>query len=496
MQKNSIFNQRRSGVLLHPTSLPSSYASGDIGHSAYRFVDFLEASGCSIWQMLPLGPTHVDGSPYQCLSVHAGNPLLISLDWLVDKAWLDLKTIDANDDEVKFRFKCLNAAHEVFLKAEDKTWLNKLDAFKSQHKSWLDDYALFMAIKRAHTGKAWNEWPDSLRDRKASALKKAKQEYQNAISQIEFEQFIFFTQWQELRSYANSKHVKLFGDIPIFVSFDSADVWAHRENFLISKSGDAKYVAGVPPDAFSDEGQRWGNPLYDWKYLKKTNFAWWIERFRTQIECFDLMRIDHFRGFEACWQIPADEETAINGEWVKTPGAELLTTLAEAFKQLPLVAEDLGLITEEVHALRKAFSLPGMKVLQFAFDGDPRNIYLPHHHEESAVVYTGTHDNDTTLGWYQNINPVAREYLHDYFGIDQTSYLDMPWALNRMALSSVAQIAIIPMQDLLSLGAEHRMNTPGTTDGNWQWRFEWHQVWPSLTTDLRKLNRIYNRIAD
>jgi len=492
-KKNTLLDQRRAGILLHPTSLPGPYASGDIGHSAYRFIEFLANSGCTVWQMLPLGPTHSDDSPYQCLSVHAGNPLLISLDWLVEKGWLDLDKISAEKNSKKFRLKCLNEAHRNFITDSNKLWQKEFDAFKRLHKEWLDDYTLFIAIKRSQHGKSWNEWPEELTQRNKQALKLARNEYAESISQIEFEQFVFFTQWHELKEYAHQHNVKLFGDMPIFVSYDSADVWAQRENFLLNKKGEALFVAGVPPDAFSDEGQRWGNPLYDWQYMQSSKFDWWKQRFETQLELFDLIRIDHFRGFEACWQIAADEETAINGEWVKTPGQSLLKELFKTFKSLPLVAEDLGLITEEVQKLRKEFSLPGMKILQFAFDGDARNQYLPHNHEASSVVYTGTHDNDTSLGWYQSLNESARRQLHEYLGVQEFSQLDMPWVFNRLALASVANLAILPMQDILSLDSSHRMNVPGTTEDNWQWRFEWQQVWPSLSADLKKLISLYDR---
>jgi 4-alpha-glucanotransferase len=490
---NDILNQRRAGILLHPTSLPGPYSSGDIGHSAYRFIEFLADSHCTVWQMLPLSPTHADGSPYQSLSVHAGNPLLISLDWLVDKSWLNLKKIKHFKDSKKFRLKCLNEAHKFFLKDNNKAWHRKLAEFKQQQKNWLDDYTLFIAIKRSQKGKSWNEWPKNLAQRNLQALSGARKEYAESISQIEFEQFVFFTQWHELKDYAHQHNVKLFGDMPIFVSFDSADVWSQRENFLLNKKGEALFVAGVPPDAFSEEGQRWGNPLYDWKYMQKNNFDWWKQRFETQLELFDLIRIDHFRGFEACWQIAAEEETAINGEWVITPGQALLKELFKSFKSLPLVAEDLGLITEEVTKLRKDFSLPGMKILQFAFDGDPANQYLPHYHESSSVVYTGTHDNDTSLGWYQSLNDSARLQLHEYLGLHEFDQLDMPWVFNRMALASVANLAILPMQDILSLDSSHRMNMPGTTVDNWQWRFEWEQMWSDLSADLKKLINLYDR---
>ncbi|MCW9012856.1 MAG: 4-alpha-glucanotransferase [Gammaproteobacteria bacterium] len=489
-----ILNKRRAGLLLHPTSLPGPYANGDIGSSAYRFVDFLVSSGCTVWQMLPLGSTHSDASPYQCLSVHAGNPKLISLDWLVEQGWLDFAKVHEPQDFSSYRIKSLHIAYQTFVEKNDAHWHKKLHEFITEHKHWLNDYALFVAIKEAHHGASWNDWPDALANRETKALNKVGKQYADQIAQIQFEQFVFFTQWHELKNYAHEQGVYLFGDIPMFVAYDSADVWACRENFLLDENGEANYVAGVPPDAFSDEGQRWGNPLYDWQYMQSKKFNWWIQRFVTQLELFDLMRIDHFRGFEAFWQIAADEETAINGKWVKSPGRQLLKALYRKFKSLPLVAEDLGLITEEVINLRQEFDLPGMKILQFAFDGDNNNIYLPHNHEQLSVVYTGTHDNDTSLGWYLNIEPHVKRYLHEYLGVQESKKLDMPWILNRMALASVANLAILPMQDILSLGSDSRMNIPGTTENNWQWRFNWEQIWAGLPADLRKLNEIYGRI--
>ena len=491
-----LLDQRRAGLLLHPTSLPGPYRGGDIGSAAYQFIDFLADSGCSVWQMLPLGPTHADGSPYQCLSVNAANLCLISLDWLVDQGWLDLSQLSEPKDSTNFRFQGLQLAYQNFVAENNSVWNQKLKAFIKKQASWLNDYALFIVLKNEYEGLAWNEWPEQLANRNKKALKKARVEFADQIAKIKFEQFVFFTQWNELREYAHVNGVQLFGDMPIFVSFDSSDVWACRKNFLINKEGQCEFVAGVPPDAFSDLGQRWGNPLYDWSYLESTKFDWWVQRFATQLELFDLIRVDHFRGFEACWNIPADEESAINGEWVETPGEALLEALSANFESLPLVAEDLGVITDKVIKLRKQFNLPGMKILQFAFDGDSRNLYLPHNHEKSCVVYTGTHDNNTTLGWYSGIDSNSKHFLHRYLGIDKNSKPDMPWVMNRIAFASVANLAIIPMQDILSLDESHCMNVPGTTEGNWQWRFNWGQLWPSLSSDLKKLIAVYDRLRD
>lgn len=472
------------------------YSSGDIGLSAYHFIDFLKSCGFTVWQMLPLGPTHVDGSPYQCLSVHAGNPQLISIDWLVNKDWLDLSTVDLTSNGQSCRVQALKQAYEKFnIFHRDDQWREKFQAFVREHEHWLEDFALFIALKKNLQGENWLEWPEEFRDRTPEALEEAAQDLADIIDQIRFEQFLFFTQWYELKTYATEQGVLLFGDMPIFVSHDSADVWAHREYFLIDELGQASVVAGVPPDAFSETGQLWGNPLYDWETMQKDGFSWWLCRFKTQHELFDLIRIDHFRGFQACWQIPADEDTAMNGEWVEVPGVQLLNVVTEQIPELQLVAEDLGFITEQVEQLRDAFSLPGMKILQFAFGDHSNNPYLPHNYTQNSVVYTGTHDNDTSLGWYQNLDNYSRRRLYEYIACPEPVKLDMPWALIRMALSSVANLAIIPMQDVLALDSSHRMNIPGTTEGNWQWRFEWTDIWPSLANDLRKINANYGRLV-
>ncbi|MCW8956661.1 MAG: 4-alpha-glucanotransferase [Gammaproteobacteria bacterium] len=494
---NSQNQPRRTGILLHPSSLPGMYGNGDIGLSAYHFIDFLKSCGCTVWQMLPLGPTHSDGSPYLCLSVHAGNPQLISIDWLVNRDWLDLSTVNLTGDGQSCRVRALKQAYEKFNAVHSKDqWRKKYNTFVKQHKDWLEDYALFIALKKNLQGEDWFSWPDELRDRNPQALAEAARDLADSIDLVRFEQFVFFTQWHELKDYAAEQGVLLFGDIPIFVSHDSVDVWAYRKNFLIDECGQASVVAGVPPDAFSETGQRWGNPLYDWKAMQADGFSWWMSRFTTQHELFDLVRIDHFRGLQACWQIPAEEDTAIKGQWVEVPGKQLLETLSKKFTDLTLVAEDLGLITQAVYDLRDRFSLPGMKVLQFAFGDNSRNPYLPHNYSQNSVVYTGTHDNDTTLGWYQSLDKYSLRRLNDYLACPAQVELDMPWVMIRLALASVANLAIIPMQDILSLDSLHRMNTPGTTEGNWRWRFEWTQIWPSLANDLWKMNASYGRLVN
>jgi 4-alpha-glucanotransferase len=482
---NTINQQRRAGILLHPTSLPGPASNGDIGHQAYRFIEFMYQHGFKVWQMLPLGPTHDDRSPYQCLSSHAGNPNLISLDWLSDRGWLK-----STHEE---RMACLLEAGQTFYQHAGESWHTRLNTFAQKHAAWLDDYALFMAFKMEYNNVPWYEWPEEVRHRDTAALEKARRELTNSIKQTVFEQFIFFTQWQEIRAYARQHQIELFGDMPIFVAHDSADVWAQRQNFLMDSDGDMKFIAGVPPDAFSDTGQRWGNPLYDWDYMRSTGYQWWQERFITQLELFDMVRIDHFRGLQACWQIPSRDETAMNGQWVVVPGREMLTTLYESLKQLPLVAEDLGVITDEVIELKDAFKLPGMKVLQFAFDGNHSNPHLPHHHQANDIIYTGTHDNDTTLGWANNVNNYNTDYFQSYTGTVIDSAEQCTWEMIRMAMASVSFLCVLPMQDVLQLGSAARMNTPGTVSGNWLWRFDWPSVNPAVMSRLTQLMTVYER---
>jgi 4-alpha-glucanotransferase len=347
-----------------------------------------------------------------------------------------------------------------------------------------------MAIRETQDNKAWWDWKKPLKNRETKAINAFKASHHDSIEYFQFVQFIVFNQWLQLKSYANQHGVLIFGDLPIYVSLDSTDVWANRKQFDLDKNGNPASVAGVPPDYFSETGQRWGNPLYNWKKMEKENFRWWVDRMRSQYELFDLIRIDHFRGLQAYWEVPAEEDTAINGKWVEAPGHALLTTLQSSFGGLPLVAEDLGTITEEVYALRNAFDIPGMKILQFAFDRNPDNPYLPHNHERDSVVYTGTHDNNTTLAWYEGLDSDSQDYICQYLGKEKP---DMPWTLIRTALASVANLAIIPMQDILGLGKGYRMNTPGTTENNWAWRFDWPQIQDSLIQDLRHLNKLYSR---
>jgi 4-alpha-glucanotransferase len=488
----AIFSERRAGVVLHPTSLPGPLANGDMGAAAYRFVDFMHAAGLSVWQILPHGPTHQDWSPYQGLSVHAGNPLWIDLEQLVNHGWLNPAAVPADsagsDD---FRCQQLRLTHRGFEYGAHDEERDAYKAFREQHAAWLDDYALFIALRQEQGQRSWLDWPGPLRNRDSVALKQARTRLTNSIEQACFEQFVFYRQWHELKDYANKKGVLLFGDLPIYVSLDSADVWACREQFDLDDDGRPRTVAGVPPDYFSETGQRWGNPQYDWEAMQANGFAWWQERLRSTFALYDLVRIDHFRGFEAFWSIPAEAETAIEGEWVKAPGDAFFTAMVEAFGKLPVVAEDLGVITEAVTALRQRFGFPGMRVLQFAFDGSSDNPYLPHRHEVDDVVYTGTHDNDTTVSWFHGLDPGERERVREYLGYPEEA---MPWPLIRAALASVACLTMMPMQDLLELGAGHRMNTPGTMEGNWRWRFHWEQLPQDLGRRLHHLLAIYGRL--
>ncbi|MEN9460701.1 MAG: hypothetical protein RIS84_721 [Pseudomonadota bacterium] len=489
--QTEFFSQRRAGVLLHPTSLPGTLGNGDFGAQAYRFVDFLAASGLSVWQVLPLNPPHSELSPYQCQSSHAGNLLLVDLTALEEKGWLAPLEIapESVGEQRCQRLQRLAQAYHGFKQVATLAEQQAFQEFCAQQAHWLDDYALFHTLKRHYQQAAWWEWLPEHRNYQASALQQARLEFTEMILEQKFGQFIFFQQWLALKAYANAKGVFLFGDMPIFVAEDSADVWANRGYFLLDEHGRPSVVAGVPPDYFSATGQRWGNPLYDWDKLQADNFAWWLQRLKTAELLFDVIRIDHFRGFEACWTIPATEKTAEHGEWVKVAGEALFDALLPQL-HLPVVAEDLGVITPEVEALRHKYHFPGMKILQFAFDSDASNPYLPHNHEPNGVVYTGTHDNDTTLGWFHLLSPTVQAYALEYAHAEAHQ---MPWKLIELGFASVAKLVMIPMQDILSLDGSHRMNLPGTVKGNWEWRFSWSQLLPEHVEQLRHLSRFYGR---
>lgn len=492
MGGNHPLKQRRAGVLLHPTSLPGPQGQGDLGASARRFVDWLVSAGLGMWQVLPLGPTHgTQGSPYQTLSLHAGNPLLISLEALVTEGWLVAVPQDTQTEASQMaQLAQAWAGFQHQASASDRVALQQ---FQTQQAHWLEDYALFASLKQAQGGKPWWEWPVEWRRRAPGALARARQDYAAELALQVFVQFVFFRQWAALKAYAQAQGVLLFGDLPIFPAHDSAEVWACQPCFLLNQDGQPEYVAGVPPDYFSAEGQRWGNPVYRWEYIEDQEFAFWVDRLRTQLEFYDLVRLDHFRGFEAAWHIPATATTGVEGQWFAGPGERLFNRLADEFGSLPLVAEDLGYITEPVRRLRRQFGFPGMKILQFAFDGRADNAYLPHQHSRNCVVYTGTHDNDTTLGWFRQLDWNQRQQVMEYLGQPSEP---MPWPLIRAAFASRAFLAIVPMQDLLALDSRHRMNQPGTTEGNWGWRFEWSQVAADLAGRVRRLAQLYRRLEE
>ena len=480
---------RRAGILLHLTSLPGGGACGTLGPEAYRFVDFLVAAGQSVWQFLPVGPTHDDGSPYQCLSLHAGNPLYISAEFLVSAGWLEASLAELPATP-SIQQRLIGSAYQGFVQRASEEDKRRFSGFVESNRHWLEDYALYAALREAHHHASWVDWPVGLRDREPAILQAARQQYQEALDRIRFEQFVFAQQWRSLKEYANQRGILLFGDLPIFVAHDSADVWAQRDYFQLDQTGRSTVVAGVPPDYFSATGQLWGNPHYRWDLMEQDGFQWWVTRLKTQLQMFDLVRIDHFRGFEAYWEIPADHDTAMNGRWVRAPGDALFEVLRKHFDPLPVVAEDLGLITPDVEALRLRHGFPGMKILQFAFGGGAANPYLPHNHHHLAVVYTGTHDNDTTVGWYNALPEESRRYVDEYL---HSSGEVMPWSLIRAAMASVATLAMVPMQDMLALGSEHRMNVPGKPNGNWRWRFTWDQVETGLAPRLSYLCKLYGR---
>ena len=490
---------RASGILLHPTSLPGPHGIGALGPEAFAFVDFLAAAGQSVWQILPLGPTGYGDSPYSSLSDFAGNPLLICLERLVEAGDLtpdelagvmipEGVTAFAEVHEIKGRL--LPLAARRFQDRADPERRAGFEAFCGRQAAWLDDYALFSALRRHFDDQPWYRWPAGVRNREAQELARWRGELAAPVFAERYAQFVFDEQWQALKSYANGRGIDILGDIPIFVALDSADVWAHPDLFRLDAKGEPTVVAGVPPDYFSATGQRWGNPLYRWERLAETDFAWWLERFQRNLELADLVRIDHFRGFEACWVIPATEETAERGEWEKVPGAALFQRLAQEFGEAPIIAEDLGVITPEVEALRDRFGFPGMKILHFAFGSGPANPYLPHNLPPACVLYTGTHDNDTTLGWWRSLDPETRASVDAYLGPGAE---EMPWALIRLGLASVARLAIFPLQDLLALGSEARLNTPGRPEGNWGWRFLPGVLTPDLQQRLAELCHTYGR---
>ncbi|MEO1692101.1 MAG: 4-alpha-glucanotransferase [Cyanobacteria bacterium J06631_6] len=494
---------RASGVLLHPTSLPSRFGIGDLGENAYRFVDFLANSDQQIWQILPIGPTGYGNSPYLSYSALAGNPLLISPAILQQQDLLTQEELDRLPnfplDQVDFqrvietKMPLLRLASDRFkaqATAEDN---EELVRFCNRHNDWLSDYALFMSLKQAHGGKSWNQWSADIASRQPQAMAQWATELAEEIFFHKFVQYQFYCQWQNLRSYANEKGIKLFGDIPIYVAHDSVDVWAHRDIFRLDpKTGEASLMAGVPPDYFSETGQLWGNPVYNWEELEKTDFHWWIRRVEAILEYVDIIRIDHFRGFQAYWAVPQGEDTAMNGTWLDAPGDEFFQRLDKQLGKLPIVAEDLGVITPEVEALRDKFNFPGMKILQFAFDDNRANGFLPFNYtNRNCVVYTGTHDNNTTVGWFYERSPEAQANVTDYLGCVGEDGIH--WAMIRLALSSVGNTVVLPFQDILGLGTDAKMNTPSQPTGNWSWRCRAEAFNDELSGRLKHLTYLYGR---
>ena len=505
-----MLKKRTSGILLHLTSLPGSHGIGDLGAGAYKFIDFLAASGQSSWQFLPTGPTSTafDNSPYMCRSVFAGNPLLINLDYLIKDKYLednDLgKGYDFSEYTVDYKkvttFK--NAAlHKAFSNFTKSNYTSDFELFCQKHKGWLDDYALFMSCREMFDSKPWYEWPEYAARKNTNALNQFSAQHADKLLYYKFVQFVFFSQWQKVYDYAHAKNISLIGDIPIYVALDSADVWSNQELFKIDpQTLEPLKVAGVPPDYFSETGQRWGNPVYKWKTkngkINRKLIDWWLARFRLIFSMMDMVKIDHFRGFEAFWEIPAQEKTAIKGKWVKGPGKSFFTSIKAKLKELPIIAEDLGVITPAVEKIRAQLAFPGMRVLQFAFESDEKNPYLPHNFEETnTIVYTGTHDNNTTLGWFMGnkLSESTRDRIRRYLN----SYEDnrISWEFTRLAMSSIAALAIIPLQDILGFGEDCQMNRPGTQSGNWRWRCAPRFLDEALEQRLLDMTVFYNRLT-
>jgi 4-alpha-glucanotransferase len=503
---------RASGILLHPTSLPSRFGIGDLGDEAYRFADFLVASGQSLWQVLPLGPTGYGDSPYACYSAFAGNTLLISPEKLFEEGLLTKSDLDEipslPTERVDFervhqsRDLILDKAFARYQCTTDTELRIAFETFAGRNASWLDDYALFRALKNAHGGQAWHEWDRALVGREPAALARARVDLRDQIAAHKFFQFLFFKQWFALRAFCNERNLSLIGDIPIFVAHDSADVWTNADQFKLDQDGRPIVVAGVPPDYFSATGQLWGNPLYDWERMLADGFKWWIERVRATLQIVDIARIDHFRGFAAGWEIPGEDRTAERGRWVAAPGRELFDAIRNSLGELPIIAEDLGVITPDVEKLRDDFGFPGMRVLQFAFSSDAKNIDLPHNYHRNLAVYTGTHDNDTTAGWFNSVAGAGstrteaqisseRNFCREYLNADGR---EIHWDFIRAVLASVADTAIVPLQDLLGLGTEARMNLPNSTQGNWSWRFKQDALTEDHSERLREMTATYGRI--
>lgn len=505
---------RSGGILLHPTSFPGKYGIGDLGSQAFKFLDFLHRCGLQLWQILPLGPVGFQNSPYQSFSAFAGNPLLINLDLLVQDHLLsehDLVHAPPNTPGridygtiIPFVEEILFTAYQNFKHKPHLGIKDEYEQFRHEQAYWLEEYAFFRAIKMQFGGGSWTDWPKELIRREQQTLTQWRERLHEQIESAAFQQFLFFIQWYALKTYARELGIQIIGDLPIFVAHDSADVWANQENFHLDENGRPEVVAGVPPDYFSETGQLWGNPLYRWDVMAANKYAWWVARLRHTFQTVDIVRIDHFRGFEAFWEIPGDAETAENGRWVKGPGESLFYALQSSLGELPIIAEDLGVITPEVEALRDRFGFPGMKVLQFGFSWESRNKHLPHNYSRNSVVYTGTHDNDTTRSWFattfsddkvKNDEALNRErrFVLDYLG--SSSEKDLHWAFIRLAFASVADMAIVPLQDILGLGNAARMNLPGRAECNWEWCYKEGDITNEIAEKLFELATIYGRIS-
>jgi len=504
---------RSSGVLLHPTSLPGPFGVGDLGPEAWRFADFLAAAGQRIWQVLPLGPTGYGDSPYQCFSAFAGNPILISPEKLVVQGLLSVADLEHVADFPasrveyasvnRFKRQLLERAFTNFQKQSSPDLRERFQDFQSANASWLDDYALFMALKEAHGGESvWTKWEEGVAERQPGALAAWSTRLDVEVEKHKFWQCLFFLQWADLRRGCGERGIQIMGDLPIYVAHDSADVWAHPELFSLKPNGEPENVAGVPPDYFTATGQLWGNPLYRWEAHARTGYQWWIERLRSAFAVFDICRIDHFRGFAAYWEVPAGETTALHGRWAPGPGAALFEAVEKALGKLPIVAENLGVITQDVEALRSQFGFPGMSILQFAFGNDPQAPdFKPHNYARNRVAYTGTHDNDTTVGWWtgsgvgdstRTVEDIRKEraFARQYLDLDGR---EINWVFIRAVLASVADVAMFPLQDVLGLGSEARMNLPGTSSGNWRWRFTADMLTAAHLDRLKELSVAYER---
>ena len=495
--------KRSSGLLLHPTSLPGPFGIGEISIEAYKWIDFLVEARQSVWQILPLGPTGYGNSPYQTTSVFAGNPLLIDPARLVSEGYLSQSDLDHapafSGQEVEFdkvidwKIPLLLSAYERF---EHNAPAHEREAFASfchtNDARWLDEYAFFVALKNFYDKKAWYDWPPEVKLRRPEALQALRQQLARQIAAQKFLQYQFYKQWQDLKRYANERGVQIMGDIPIYITLDSAEVWANQEAFCLDEDGNPTIVAGVPPDYFSKTGQLWGNPIYDWEVMHRDGYRWWAERVRVTLESVDLVRIDHFRGFEAYWAVPYGHKTAEHGEWLKGPGRALFDALRQQLGEMPIVVEDLGFITPEVGALRDHYNFPGMKILQFSFGGDPEEPFLPHNYQSNCIVYTGSHDNDTTKGWFKTAPKHEQEYCLKYLGRSRPR-LDIAWELMRLGSASVAKMCIFPLQDMLSLDSRARMNVPGKASGNWGWRVSREQIAAADVKKLAEMTEMYGR---